>query len=190
MTRIQSNHFITQPETKIKCLTAPGVGRNHTWMVSHRTIVNITIDHNITNVTSVVTTEAVGASSLASVDQTSYASPTLRSVEPSYVFTDDSPSALPGFGTRGGENVTLVGIDFGPLGTAISAFYRTGNIDQGSTPTLADSDIYATDCRVTVANKEVGRCVVDLQNGRMRKQTRVWLWCLPGDCPPCGSCVS
>lgn len=172
---LRSNHFISQPATKIECLTAPGVGRNHTWMVSHL----ITLSDESAS-------ELAGASSLASTDQTSYSSPTLRSVEPSYAFTDDCPTRTaladaaesqeegpgnvedgkcvgpPGFGTRGGENVTLAGRDFGPLGTVVSAFYRTGNNgDAGASgfyggPTLAESDISATDCRVTVANREVG----------------------------------
>ena len=66
------------------------------------------------------------ASSLPSTDQTSYASPTLRSVTPHYIFTDDCPTrellsddsvsctGAEGFGTAGGENVTLEGIDVSP----------------------------------------------------------------------------
>jgi hypothetical protein len=63
---------------------------------------------------------------------------------------------LTGFNTEGGEEVTLTGDNFGPLGTPVEAFYRVPQNDiGGKNATLQGSLFQAVGCVLTTPHTEV-----------------------------------
>ena len=100
-----------------------------------------------------------GSASALSTDTTSYAPPVVAALAPSYGAAGVGPNGG-GFATAGGEPVTLTGINFGPLGTAVAATYRLPDVGSGGAgydggATLGGSLFQAANCTVTIAHVEV-----------------------------------
>jgi len=116
-------------DAEMECLTAPGYGKDHSWIVSINTIESAMYSCEINGVCS------------------SYTAPEITSIS--------APSLL---ATAGGEYVTLTGTNFGPSAAADAMFasYGVSGATDSST-SLKDTLYNSSDCEVVTAHTVV-RC--------------------------------
>jgi hypothetical protein len=88
------------------CQTAPGIGTQYRWRIEH--------------------SDGNGATSFESSQVTSYEAPSIDSLVPSYGASSGGRYDG-GYLTVGGEIITLIGDNFGPSGSSLSATYRNLN---------------------------------------------------------------
>jgi hypothetical protein len=108
---------MTEVGTEIQCYTVPGVGAGHHWRITHK-----------------------AAFSERSPGTTRYRAPSVTQIIPEY----EAGEGHGGFKTQGGQNVTLLGSDFGPLGTVVSVYYQNDDNVSVSDFANANDDAYYT----------------------------------------------